>query len=266
MARQALIVGRAAGPDEQVAEVLTRFGFTRTHRVEDVAAAIEQLRQTHVDLVIVPLDGIADLQLAAFEREIRRERFTAVIGTAPKQEPELMLRAMRAGIQEFLVSPPEPKDLAAAVDRLMRRTMSTVQRGEIITVYSAKGGLGTSTVSANLAHGFAKNHPGVTIGATAGVIGFGACAMAVDKVGTCAIIGGSAALVLGGITGLVTMFADTNAHELPPFEEGLEDNVIRTQPEPPPGLPDAGVLPPGLTDPSRGAAVDAGIAMDAGAR
>jgi len=160
MARQALIVGKAAGSDEQLAEVLARFGFTKTHRVEDVAAAIEQLRQTHVDLVIVPLDGIADLQLAAFEREIRRERFTAVIGTAPKQEPELMLRAMRAGIQEFLVSPPDAKDLAAAVDRLMRRTMSTVQRGEIITVYSAKGGLGTSTVSANLAHGFAKNHPG----------------------------------------------------------------------------------------------------------
>ena len=53
MARQALIVGKAAGPDEQLAEVLARFGFTKTHRVEDVAAAIEQLRQTHVDLVIV---------------------------------------------------------------------------------------------------------------------------------------------------------------------------------------------------------------------
>jgi pilus assembly protein CpaE len=159
MARQALIVGKAAGPEEQVTEVLTRFGFTKTHRVEDVAAAIEQLRQAHVDLVVVPLDGIADLQLAAFEREIRRERYTGVIGTAPKQEPELMLRAMRAGIQEFLVSPPDPKDLAAAVDRLMRRTQTAVQRGEIITVYSAKGGLGTSTVAANLAHGFAKNHP-----------------------------------------------------------------------------------------------------------
>jgi len=110
---------------------------------------------------------------------------------------------------------------------------------------------------------FAKNHPGVTIGATAGVIGFGACGMAVDKLGTCAIIGGSAALVLGGITGLVTMFADTNAHELPPFEEGLDDNVIRTQTEPPPGLPDAGVMVPGSND-TGGAAVDA--AMDAGAR
>ena len=45
-------------------EVLARFGFTKFHRVDDVDAAIEHLRQKHVDLVIVPLDGIADLQLA----------------------------------------------------------------------------------------------------------------------------------------------------------------------------------------------------------
>src|SRR5689334_20678552 len=160
MARQALLVARAAGPEEPAMEVLARFGFTKFHRVDDVDAAIEHLRQTHVDLVILPLDGVADLQLATLEREIRRERYTAVIGTAPKQEPEVMLRAMRAGIQEFLVSPPDPKDLAAAVDRLMRRTQATVDHGEIIAVYTAKGGLGASTVAVNIAHGFAKNHPG----------------------------------------------------------------------------------------------------------
>jgi len=160
MARQALLVARAAGPEEPAMEVLARFGFTKFHRVDDVDAAIEHLRQKHVDLVIVPLDGSADLQLATFEREIRRKRYTAVIGTAPRAEPDVMLRAMRAGIQEFLVAPPEPKDLSAAVDRLMRRTQSAVDHGEIIAVYTAKGGLGASTVATNIAHGFAKNHPG----------------------------------------------------------------------------------------------------------
>jgi len=160
MAREALLVGRAAGPDEQANEVLARFGFTRINHLETVAQAIDQLRQKHVDLVILPLDGVADLQLATLEREIRRERYTAVIGTAPKQEPDVMLRAMRAGIQEFLVSPPDPKDLAAAVDRLMRRTQSSTENGDVIAVYSSKGGLGVSTVAANLAYGFAKNHPG----------------------------------------------------------------------------------------------------------
>jgi pilus assembly protein CpaE len=173
MAREALLVGRAAGPDEQANEVLARFGFTRINHLETVAQAIDQLRQKHVDLVVLPLDGVADLQLATLEREIRRERYTAVIGTAPKQEPDVMLRAMRAGIQEFLVSPPDPKDLAAAVDRLMRRTQSASENGDVIAVYSSKGGLGVSTVAANLAYGFAKNHPGARPALADLVIGAG---------------------------------------------------------------------------------------------
>ena len=173
MAREALLVGRAAGPEEQANEVLARFGFARIHHMETVAQAIDQLRQKHVDLVILPLDGVADLQLATLEREIRRERYTAVIGTAPKQEPDVMLRAMRAGIQEFLVSPPDPKDLAAAVDRLMRRTQTAAENGDVIAVYSSKGGLGVSTVAANLAYGFAKNHPGARPALADFVIGAG---------------------------------------------------------------------------------------------
>ncbi|HEU4615380.1 MAG TPA: hypothetical protein VFS15_24970 [Kofleriaceae bacterium] len=105
---------------------------------------------------------------------------------------------------------------------------------------------------------FAQKHPGVTVGIVAGTIGLGACELSVEKIGTCSVVGGAAGLVLGGITGLVTLFADTSAHELPPFEEEQEPAFerVRTRTEPPPGLPpDAGV-------PSAG---DAGVpAADAG--
>jgi hypothetical protein len=97
---------------------------------------------------------------------------------------------------------------------------------------------------------FAQKHPGVTVGVVAGVVGSGACLMAVEKLDTCALIGGIAGVGLGGITGLVTLFADTEDHSLPPFAEEDDDTpIIRTTTEPPPGLPDAGV----------GAAVDAGV-------
>ena len=36
MARQALLVGRSAGPEETAMEVLARFGFTKLHKVETV--------------------------------------------------------------------------------------------------------------------------------------------------------------------------------------------------------------------------------------
>ena len=106
---------------------------------------------------------------------------------------------------------------------------------------------------------FAQKHPGITVGIVSGTIGFGACELSVERLGTCSAVGAVTDLVLGSITGLVTMFADTSAHELPPFQEEEEQpefRRVRSQTAPPPGLPDAGVGP-----------VDAGvpIPMDAGA-
>lgn len=92
--------------------------------------------------------------------------------------------------------------------------------------------------------GFAQKHPGITVGVVAGTIGFGACELSVEKLGTCSAVGGIAGLALGGITGLITLLADTSAHELPPFEEEQDEVFVRmpSGTPPPPGLPpDAGV-------------------------
>lgn len=88
--------------------------------------------------------------------------------------------------------------------------------------------------------GFAQKHPGVTIGIVAGTLGFGACELSVEKIGTCSAIGGAVGLALGGITGLVTAVADTSAHALDLEDE--EQERVPTGTPPPPGLPpDAGV-------------------------
>jgi hypothetical protein len=94
----------------------------------------------------------------------------------------------------------------------------------------------------------AAKHPAITIGAVTGTMGFGLCALSVGDVGTCGIIGGSAALVLGGITALVTLLANTNEQDEPGIQNdqpGARDEVTA----PPPGLPawmrsDAGVPQP----------------------
>lgn len=107
---------------------------------------------------------------------------------------------------------------------------------------------------------FSQKHPGVTVGVVAGVVGFGACGLAVEKLDTCSLIGGIAGLALGGITGLVTTFADTSAHELD-LEDEETDGVVRSGTPPPPGLP------PGTQLPDAGvgsASVDAGVPVDAG--
>ena len=158
MSRKALIVDGAAGSLDTATAVLTRFGFGEPSPAVDVAGALTELQHQTYDLLVLPLHDIDALQLAAVERALRAGRVSFTIGTAPRAEPDLILRAMRSGIQEFLVYPPDPKDLASALDRLMRRTGANGQRGTVFALYSSKGGIGTTSIAANLAHALAKGH------------------------------------------------------------------------------------------------------------
>ena len=158
MSRQALIVGDAVGSDTALEQTLQRYGYSRIERIATVKEALEVLGLQHFDLFFVPIDDIDEFQLAAIDRVSRHERHMGVVATGPRIEPELMLRAMRAGIQEFLVRPMVLGDLVAAVERLHRRNSSGVTSGQVYGVFSAKGGVGASTVAVNLAYGLACNH------------------------------------------------------------------------------------------------------------
>lgn len=159
MRRKVLIAGGAAGPEEAAAGVLQRFGFGLAQTVPDLGAALARMREENFDLVVVPLQDADGVELAALEREVRRGAAMFVIGTAAKADPELILRAMRSGIHEFLVYPPDPKDLSGAIDRLVRRGQTETARGTTLAVYSAKGGLGTTSVALNLAFALARRTP-----------------------------------------------------------------------------------------------------------
>jgi pilus assembly protein CpaE len=158
MPRNALIVADAAGPELVAAGVLKRFGFAPPSQAPTVEEALSLLRHDHFDLVVVPLHELAPVQLAELDQLVRRERFSFVIGTAPRSDPELIVRGLRAGIHEFLVSPPDPSELSGAVDRLMRRAPAEVRRGQVLAVYSPKGGLGTTSIAVNLADAYARTH------------------------------------------------------------------------------------------------------------
>lgn len=159
MQRKALIVAGAAGPDEAVNSVLQRFGFAPAAAAPSLKQAVGRLRDEHFDLLVIPLQDVEPVELATLERDVIRPRSTSVIGTTPQPDPDLLLRAMRAGIQDILIFPPDPKDLSGAVDRIMRRGQADSAPGQAIAVYSAKGGLGATSIAVNLAYGLAKAKP-----------------------------------------------------------------------------------------------------------
>lgn len=157
MQRRALIADNAAGQQTAVDAVLARFGFARNAQVPDREHAFARMQDERFDLVVMPLKDITPAELLALEREIRKDTSVSIIGTAPAAETDLIIRAMRAGIHEFLVYPPSAEELAGSVERLMRRSNDDVARGELIAVYSGKGGLGSTSIAVNLAHAFGSN-------------------------------------------------------------------------------------------------------------
>jgi DNA-binding NtrC family response regulator len=158
MARRALIVKAAMNAEEEALDVLQRFGFADPVFTPTVNDALAQLRSEHFDLLIVPLLEMDPVALGGVDREVRRGRALFVIGTAPKADSDLILKAMRSGIHEFVLLPPDTNEFATAVGRLMRRQQVETQRGTVIAAYSGKGGLGNTTLAVNLAHALAASH------------------------------------------------------------------------------------------------------------
>lgn len=156
-ARPVLLCGLVPAPEGGAAVMLARAGYGIPERAPSLEVAAARLARERFDLVIVPLDATS----TALEGTCAAAHAAgaSVLGVAPGMEAATLLRAMRAGVQECLALPYVPEELAAALERLERRAAGGATSGVAIAAYSAKGGMGTTTVAANLAHAYARNNP-----------------------------------------------------------------------------------------------------------
>ena len=159
MPRRALIVRGAAGSDATAADVLQQRDFVSIAAAVGVDDALGRMQRDHFDLVIVPVAEMEPVQFQTLARAVQRAQSTFLIGTATHADPDLMLRGFRSGIHEFLLVPLDATEFGAAIDRLMQRSKTTGEEGMVVAVYSAKGGVGTTTVAVNLAHALASTKP-----------------------------------------------------------------------------------------------------------
>ena len=70
MHRKALIVSGAAGPQDVANSVLQRFGFAQAVSALSVTDAAGRLRTEKYDLIVIPLQGLDQHELSAFERDL----------------------------------------------------------------------------------------------------------------------------------------------------------------------------------------------------
>jgi pilus assembly protein CpaE len=111
---------------------------------------------TQACVAVVDFDG--DPELALETAQFLRQSFFHNIGILALSfttDPDLLLRAMRAGFSEFLAKPFHPDEFVETLARLDQRWATTMVRprhtGKILSFFGAKGGVGTTTLAVHLA-------------------------------------------------------------------------------------------------------------------
>ena len=130
--------------------------FSSADKIRGFDDAIESIR-TKTGPVIAIFDLTRDIgRMLALAQEIKI-KFPNVhlVATSGTSDTEIILQAMRSGAEEFLAQPFNWPTVVQSLDRIRSKinlqSGKTNDRGRIITVFSNKGGVGTTTVATNLA-------------------------------------------------------------------------------------------------------------------
>ncbi len=130
--------------------------------------AVTMAREKNPDIVVLSME----------EPVVRASQTMSALADALPETPIIVYsslsdaasvrRAMVSGARDYLVKPPRPEELARAIysvleqeerrrTRLTGETASSAARGTVITVFGAKGGIGKTTISTNLATALCRN-------------------------------------------------------------------------------------------------------------
>jgi pilus assembly protein CpaE len=146
----ALIVSRdPAVVDTLLPELRPVVGLVKT--ADGAEAALAACREQVPALLIVDLSENDGSGLKLLHRIRQRFPDTSVIAVAGAKDPDLILEGLRSGISDFLALPLGKDDIRTAVQRALRRDAAPRPAGEIIALFSLKGGQGVTTLALNLA-------------------------------------------------------------------------------------------------------------------
>jgi pilus assembly protein CpaE len=113
---------------------------------------IEMARSLRPDIVLMDIN-MPDIDgITATESISQSVPDVQIIMMSVQGETDYLRRSMLAGAREFLIKPFSADELIASIRRVHQLSaQSTVAQGEIVCVYSPKGGTGCSTIATNLA-------------------------------------------------------------------------------------------------------------------
>ncbi len=117
------------------------------HNLAQVAARLER---GGVPAVLLDIDDQPDGTLASIEPLARKYVDTKFIALAGVVRQELLFEAMHVGVRHVLLKSAVPEDLSGVLHRLCPVSIGSAQ-GNAITILSAGGGCGATTLAVNVA-------------------------------------------------------------------------------------------------------------------
>ena len=122
---------------------------------DDAEQVFPEIERLAPNAVIVALGAEPEPGLRFVERVARECPRTAVICTSRDASPDTILRSIRAGAREFLRLPVRPEEFATVYQRTAEfcavQPEPAKKRGRVLSVFSSKGGTGTTFVATNIA-------------------------------------------------------------------------------------------------------------------
>ncbi|MGD8395432.1 MAG: response regulator [Candidatus Eiseniibacteriota bacterium] len=128
----------------------------------DIDDGYREVMKARPDLVIMELGNadVGERALVLAERLGDIYPDTAVFVSSAVQSADVLKRAMRAGVREFLGRPLDSGEVSAAVRKLLRQRAQASSHGrrtgQIVAVFAPKGGSGATFITTNLGVGLCR--------------------------------------------------------------------------------------------------------------
>ncbi len=139
-------------------QILLQTGFIKEIHEWASAKAVELRHSQDVpDMVFLALNGTAQSDFAFAQQLAKLRPSVHIVACSAKKEsnPDFLLQAMRSGVRDFLQKPYDRIEVTSMIIRVSAEHSSAMPRpavtGKLFVVLGTKGGVGTSTVSVNLA-------------------------------------------------------------------------------------------------------------------
>ncbi len=131
-------------------------------KTDSIQTGLEIIRKHHPEMVIVGLGSNPAAAVESISAMARDFPSLFVIALSDKSDADLILQAMRAGAHDFLCKPLKEMDLRAAAEKVFK--LKSLKKpaggggGKVVSIFSNKGGNGTTTIAVNLADALVRYH------------------------------------------------------------------------------------------------------------